>query len=384
MVLIKTDYTAWRIGAISKMVCCEKCGTDFGYTMYREASGQGTSLYYIDETGAADRANRRAESNLQRALADEVEPVACPTCGCFQRNMVWEARRRYLKYMRPFFAVIGLVVLVPFFFCSSMYVNVVLNEIPVVSAERILYAAIGLAALFVLMPIVRFLLSLRYDPNNDSPQQRARRGYGLGIPRADYERYLAQAGAAPPTMEPAPATESAFQDLSAHRRSEQSIQVLDNPRRREREPGTESAGMYRLFFEDIDSDEMVDFRKSLNENPVIDKFDPHIIYHTWKQNGICFEFHYGKLVFIFLGAEGFEGCRQYRGELPMQLAFSDTRADVERKLGKPELVDNMGGAVSAFATYPANGIKISFVSKDLMDMGNRILSIGLFPVKHSA
>lgn len=94
MVLIQTDYTAWRIGAVSKYVDCQHCGADFAYTMYREASGQGTSLYFLDESGASDRANRRAEANLKSALASDIEPVECPTCGRFQSDMVWEARRR--------------------------------------------------------------------------------------------------------------------------------------------------------------------------------------------------------------------------------------------------------------------------------------------------
>src|SRR6516225_1521586 len=190
MLLIQKDYTAWRVGAVAKFVCCKKCGTEFAYTMMRHASGQGTSLYFLDNAGAEERAQRRAESKLQKALASEVEPVECPKCGCFQANMVREARRRYLKYMGPKYAAIALVVVVPIFFCGGVYINGVVAALPIVPWNSILYSAIGLAAAIVLMPFVRFYLSLFYDPNRDTAEQRLARGYGLGIPRADYERML--------------------------------------------------------------------------------------------------------------------------------------------------------------------------------------------------
>src|SRR5262249_9588669 len=132
MVLIQTDYTAQRIGTVSKFVCCEKCGAEFAYLMTRAGTGSGTSLYFLDESGAAERAARRAESNLQDALANEVEPVECPACGCFQAAMVREARRRYRSWMGPWYAFFAVLILTPLFFCGTTYVNGVVAALPIV------------------------------------------------------------------------------------------------------------------------------------------------------------------------------------------------------------------------------------------------------------
>ena len=175
MVLIQTDYRAFRFGAISKYVCCEHCGTDFAYTMIRHAEGHGTSYYFLDEAGAEERANRRAESKVQSALANEVEPVECPKCGRFQADMVQEARRRRWSWLRPFWAVVAPVVLVPMFFCGGMYVNGVVSALPIVPWVSIVYATIALAGLIAVLPLVRFLFSLRYDPNRDTAEQRRAR-----------------------------------------------------------------------------------------------------------------------------------------------------------------------------------------------------------------
>jgi hypothetical protein len=356
MVLIQTDYTASRVGTILKFVRCEKCSTEFEYMMIREATGHGTTLYNFDEEGAADRANRRADANLRSALSKEIEPVECPKCGCFQTDMVAEARRRYLKYLGWRFAVIGFVLLVPFFFCGSVYLNGMLAAVPRTS---IYYATLALAALILFLPVVRSFLALGYDPNRDTPEQRAARGYGRGTVRADPESILAE-------------TEKATR-----------VPTSRVPTSRVREPGTDVVFMdiplAQLLGKGINSLEMEAFRTAIADDPAEDQFDAKIAYHSWAGHGLVFEFHNGKLVFIFLCAEGFEGCDEYRGELPLGLSFTDTRADVERKLGKPDIVDNVEGILPVFARYTSKGIKVGFTSKDLNDMSNRIESVGIFP-----
>lgn len=60
---------------------------------------------------------------------------------------------------------------------------------------------------------------------------------------------------------------------------------------------------------------------------------------------------------IHLFAAGEDGHRQYPGELPEGLTFADTRADVERKLGRPFTSD---GETTYLAMYPRHGIEVAY------------------------
>ncbi|MBX3412366.1 MAG: hypothetical protein KF708_06570, partial [Pirellulales bacterium] len=55
--------------------------------MSREATGQGTSFLFLDNQGAEDRAIQAAEQELAKRLQEDVDPVPCPDCGLYQREM---------------------------------------------------------------------------------------------------------------------------------------------------------------------------------------------------------------------------------------------------------------------------------------------------------
>ena len=69
-------------------VKCEHCGFTFAYLTQKEASGQGRSVLWLDESGAKDRARQEAVSRIEEALAATVDPVPCPQCNRLQSPMV--------------------------------------------------------------------------------------------------------------------------------------------------------------------------------------------------------------------------------------------------------------------------------------------------------
>jgi hypothetical protein len=76
-------------------------------------------------------------------------------------------------------------------------------------------------------------------------------------------------------------------------------------------------------------------------------------------------------------ARGANGSVQYAGELPHGLSFADTRADVEKKLGRAPW--SMGGVGLYTARYPTLGLGISYQRGDGRDGSNPIHSLQLTP-----
>src|SRR5436189_1879758 len=93
------NYTAAVSGTSVKQVHCEQCGCDYFYRMVRRGEGRGTSPYYLDNKGAQRRAERNAQRKLEKLLRKGIDPVPCPDCGWFQRDMVREVRRRSQRWL---------------------------------------------------------------------------------------------------------------------------------------------------------------------------------------------------------------------------------------------------------------------------------------------
>jgi hypothetical protein len=124
-----------------------------------------------------------------------------------------------------------------------------------------------------------------------------------------------------------------------------------------------------------ESEEMAAFRRGLKDPPKVSRFSD-IYYHEWKDHGLAFLFDKkGALTTIFLYADGADGYKQYRGQLPEGLRFSDTREDVENKLGEPEKLD------PAWDVYLKRGVCVVYVQRRPDERGNKIHHITIQPVR---
>jgi hypothetical protein len=56
-------------------------------------------MFFLDDSGAAERARLRALQGLSAALERGVDVRPCPKCGHIQEDMVAAARRRHLGWM---------------------------------------------------------------------------------------------------------------------------------------------------------------------------------------------------------------------------------------------------------------------------------------------
>ena len=74
-------------GAVWKFVSCTHCQQRYAYLLELEATGEDHDLLFLDEHGAAQRAQAQAERNLLQKSSNIVLPVPCPLCGWYQDDM---------------------------------------------------------------------------------------------------------------------------------------------------------------------------------------------------------------------------------------------------------------------------------------------------------
>jgi hypothetical protein len=94
MVPYALTYYVRETGRLPRVVRCEQCDREYVYFLKRAGEGEGTSLLFLENAEAKERAARKARAELEAALAVGVDPVPCPRCGWYQAHMVPEARSR--------------------------------------------------------------------------------------------------------------------------------------------------------------------------------------------------------------------------------------------------------------------------------------------------
>jgi hypothetical protein len=95
------SYTATVSGSRTTREQCTGCSKVFEYRITREATGGGHSPFFLQNAVAEVSAKTLAQANLNRALAEAIEPVHCPARGIFQPDMVHVLCQRYGQQYQP-------------------------------------------------------------------------------------------------------------------------------------------------------------------------------------------------------------------------------------------------------------------------------------------
>jgi hypothetical protein len=177
--------TAAKRGRTTKGVLCEQCGHRYAYELRRTGRGSVSAPFGLLGGGfdiASAQASAQAAEDLSRMLAQDVDVVPCPACGRCQKDMVPEARSRYLSLLLNVGACLTLG-LVPFWvllYVASANITVDRQFFGLTTSGY----AIILACLTVLG--IRLLiggpfLASRYDPNAQDVETRKKRGQARAI-----------------------------------------------------------------------------------------------------------------------------------------------------------------------------------------------------------
>src|SRR3954470_17482742 len=113
MIPYALTYYVRETGRLPRVVRCEQCDREYVYFLKRAGEGEGTSLLFLENAEAKERAARKARAELEAALAVGVDPVPCPRCGWYQAHMVPEARSRRHPWLW-YVAGLGLMVAIIF------------------------------------------------------------------------------------------------------------------------------------------------------------------------------------------------------------------------------------------------------------------------------
>src|SRR4051794_40337038 len=90
------EYTASVAIFQSRTLQCAHCSEVFVYDVKVRGTGKGTSDPNWRKV-AQDRSTLAAQQDAEAKLYDLVEPVPCPSCGCYQPNMVEYFQEQHLR-----------------------------------------------------------------------------------------------------------------------------------------------------------------------------------------------------------------------------------------------------------------------------------------------
>lgn len=182
-------YTSTVKARVVKSVACESCHTEYIYVMERQASGQGTSMLFLDNSGASSRAQAEAEKLVMRKLEYDFDPVPCPACGWYQAFMIPKMRRLKWRWMTPVEVMLILAGVVVFI--ASMAVTFEYNKWQTDAAMFnmalcwTIFATIVIVA--VALPVVKYRTFRHFDPNLEPQDARIAAGRSRAITLAEYE-----------------------------------------------------------------------------------------------------------------------------------------------------------------------------------------------------
>ena len=165
---------------------CEACNCEYVYQVTRRSAGSSTGFLNADYVAA----QQSADKNLHNALAKACDPVPCPMCGWYQRNMV--RRARYLRFRPLEYAGAGLVLA-----SVVAFLIVVIGGKEAGWSEWSLVLPLALFASGVVLLILRSVLPRSFDPNTADLESRIRLGRRRAISKEAYE-----AGEFPPAAKP--------------------------------------------------------------------------------------------------------------------------------------------------------------------------------------
>jgi hypothetical protein len=131
-----THYTATVEGSVVKDVTCERCGHPYSYTMSRIVSG--TEKVLFSSSRGDEKALKKAQANLARALEVEHDDVPCPMCQWHQSSHVAFVRSQsypQLKSLAGAFFIFASLVLGIIVFVFALAVRVIPGQgLPKVSS----------------------------------------------------------------------------------------------------------------------------------------------------------------------------------------------------------------------------------------------------------
>jgi hypothetical protein len=95
----RKEYSTTLVNHALRTVQCESCQAEYVYVLKCEGVGSGTSVLFLDNEGAKERAAKAAVDMLTEKLENAVDGVPCPNCGWYQADMITHLRSEWCSAM---------------------------------------------------------------------------------------------------------------------------------------------------------------------------------------------------------------------------------------------------------------------------------------------
>jgi len=185
-----TKYTATVRARNLKVVPCENCSTEYLYILEREGSGIGTSVYALNDAGAADHAKAAADDTLQSVLENDFDPVPCPVCGHYQRYMfpkLMETKGMGVLAVKVMLIVGGCLAALGALGCTLGYFQQPSDQsFRSMAISWSILLALGLMGLGLSL-LTKYQIH-RFNPNLRDQQERIAIGRSRAVTRAEFEK----------------------------------------------------------------------------------------------------------------------------------------------------------------------------------------------------
>jgi hypothetical protein len=201
--MIGVEYTTTAKGEVAKFVTCKKCGCEYGYWMKRSVSSSNTSWFLIGRDSARNRSTREAEGELAERLRTEHDPVPCPKCGHYQKNMWPAAREEKYSWMLFVGIMAGLVLAAMIMACGEIVSRLGGDNRLMKQLSRTIggMACPALIVVPILAHLLKKKLMARYDPNSTPQDDRIDLGRERAMGPKEHARHLPKP---PRSANPAP------------------------------------------------------------------------------------------------------------------------------------------------------------------------------------
>jgi hypothetical protein len=185
-----TKYTTTLHDSTLKEVRCENCSTEYVYLMEREGTGDGVSMYGLNEQGASHNARSGARESLKSALENDFDPVPCPACGHYQRYMfpkLMDGKWAGLQALLLVVLMGGCLTAAIALYCTAAYL-LGPNDYDFRNMVTAWSALLALGAVGLGLSLVRRSKIRHFDPNLEEQQARLTIAQSRAVTRAEFER----------------------------------------------------------------------------------------------------------------------------------------------------------------------------------------------------
>lgn len=99
IIYLGNTFTSYAEGKTWRRVVCEFCKNEYVYLHHVKVKHSEFSAVGADDNGALERLPEALRLRLEYQLKNSAGRVACPECGCLQRDMCDEYRRRNFGWL---------------------------------------------------------------------------------------------------------------------------------------------------------------------------------------------------------------------------------------------------------------------------------------------